>query len=144
MSANPESVEQLVWEVRRTFRELTVAADRELKPLGLQAADRAFLEFLAREAEPVSLSVLSRKYGVSRQHMQQTLRRLANPGWIEEKPDASDQRVILLRLSKKGRAAWEKVRAVDEALLERWAKGLTEKQTTEAAATLRTLRGVVS
>jgi len=56
MKLRAELLEQLVWELRRVFRELAAAADRELQTFGIQARERAFLEFLAREREPISLS----------------------------------------------------------------------------------------
>src|SRR4051812_32712863 len=103
MKARPESLEQLVWELRRASCELAAAADCELGGLGLQGGDRAFLELLAREAEPVSISDLARKYSVSRQHVHQMLRRPPHPDWVEEAPDPADRRAVRLRMSRKGR-----------------------------------------
>lgn len=139
--ARAETLERLIWELRRAFRELAAAADRELQTLGLQAADRAFLEFLAREAEPVSLSALARKYSVSRQHIQQTMRRLAHPEWIEQVPDPADRRTVLLRLSHRGRVVWKKIRKLDQRFLEELAGRLTEERVAAAAELLKQLRG---
>lgn len=133
-------LEELLWEIRRTFRDLTEAADRELEPLGIQAADRAFLEFLAREQGPVSPSDLARKYSVSRQHIQQTLRRLPHPEWVEESADPADRRTILLSLSRSGRAAWQRIRVADRAFLGRLARRTDAKQVQAAAWLLRDLR----
>jgi DNA-binding MarR family transcriptional regulator len=135
-----ESLEGLIWEMRRAFRELAAAADRELERLGLQAGDRAFLEFLAREAKPVSLSDLARKYSVSRQHIHQSLRRLPHPEWVEETPDASDGRTVLLGLGRKGRAQWQKIRRLDRAFLGRLAARLPRERVAAAAALLSELR----
>ena len=140
MKVRPESLEQLIWELRRAFRELAAAADRELQVLGIQARDRAFLEFLARETEPISLSELARKHAVSRQHIHQTLRRLPHPEWVEEIPDSTDQRVLRLRLSRKGRAYWDKIRVVDRAFLERLGERLPQERVVAATDLLRHLR----
>jgi DNA-binding MarR family transcriptional regulator len=140
MEARPESLEELIWELRRAFRDLTAAADRELRVLGMQSGDRAFLEFLARETKPVSLSELARKYAVSRQHIHQSLRRLPHPEWVEEAPDSADRRTIRLRLSRKGRACWGKVRAVDRTFLNRLAGRLSQERVMEATDLLRQLR----
>jgi len=140
MKARPESLEQLIWELRRAFRDLAATADRELQTLGIQPGDRAFLEFLARETEPVSLSGLARKYAVSRQHIHQTWRRLPHPEWVEEIPDSADRRTVRLRLSRKGRAFWERVRAVDQAFLNRIVKRLSQERVVAATDLLRQLR----
>jgi DNA-binding MarR family transcriptional regulator len=138
--ARPHSLEKLIWEVRRTFRDLRAAADRELEHLGIQSAGRALLEFLTSETEPVSLSDLARKYAVSRQHIHQVLRSLPDPEWVEELRDAGDRRAVRLQLSRKGRAFWTKVRAADQRLLKRLAKELSEDQVTASTDVLRKLR----
>jgi DNA-binding MarR family transcriptional regulator len=144
MKARTESMEVLIWEIRRAFRDLAAAADRELQELELQAGDRAFLEFLAREPEPVSLSELARKYSMSRQHIQQTLRRLPHPEWVEELPDLTDRRAIRVCLSRKGRAYWKKIRVVDREFLNRLAKNLSEERVVAATELLRQIRHRVS
>jgi DNA-binding MarR family transcriptional regulator len=140
VKARLESLEQLIWELRRAFRELTAAGDREIQVLGLQTRDRAFLEFLVRETEPISLSDLARKYAVSRQHIHQTLRRLPHPEWVEEIPDSTDRRAVRLRLSRKGQACWDKIRVVDRAFLERLGERLSQERVAAATDLLRQLR----
>lgn len=144
MKARADSLEQLIWELRRLFRELAATADREFKRLGIQGADRAFLEFLAKETTPISLSDLAKKYSVSRQHIHQTLRRLPHPEWIEETPDPADRRAVLLCLSRKGRANWKKVRDVDRAFLRRLAERVSQERVVAATALLGQLRNELS
>ena len=144
MKAQTESLEELVWQLRRAFRELTVAADRELQPLGIQVGDRAFLEFLARETGPISLSDLAKKHSLSRQHIHQTLRRLPHAEWVEEIPDPADHRAVLLRLSREGWKFWERLRNVDRAFLNRLVVGLSEENVTAAKDLLTQLRHELS
>jgi DNA-binding MarR family transcriptional regulator len=144
MKSRAESLEQLIWEVRRVFRELSAAADRELQAIGVSAGDRAFLEFLAREKKPISLSDLARKYSVSRQHIHQRLRELPNPEWVDEIADAADGRTVLLRLSQKGRAHWNKIREVDRAFLSKLARRLAQERLASATDLLRQLRRELS
>ncbi len=144
VKARQESLEQFIWELRRAFRDLTAAADRELQPLGIQTGDRAFLEFLAREPKPISLSDLARKYSVSRQHIHQMLRRLPQPEWVEEIPDPADGRAIRLRLSRKGRACWERVRVLDRRFLDRLSERLSQERVAAATELLRQLRRELS
>src|SRR6476620_11149649 len=105
------AIEDLIWEIRRLFRELGQAADQALAPLGVTAAERALLEFLAKDEAPVTLSDIARKRAVSRQHVHQTLARL-NPRWIDRSEDPRDARSVALSLSKEGRALWKQIRLV--------------------------------
>src|SRR5215831_9621453 len=101
-----QAIEELIWQVRRLFRELAQASDRALAPLGMTAAERALLEFLAREEAPIPLSEIARKRAVSRQHIHQTLRRL-DPKWLDRFDDPVDARSVSVALSKEGRAWWK-------------------------------------
>jgi len=140
MSASPSLAEALCWEIRRSFRELSSAADRELSILGITVSDRALLEHLAREREPISLSELARQRSVSRQHIHQSLKRLRNPKWIELRPDPTDARQVLLRLSPTGTLFWEKVRKLDKGFFARMATCLNASEAQKTAETLRKLR----
>src|SRR5262245_42963774 len=120
-------LEELIWEVRRLFREAGQASDEALAPLSITATERALLEFLAKEGAPITLSEIARKRSVSRQHVHQTLARL-DQRWLERSDDPSDARSVALRLSKEGRAVWKKVRAVDRALVERLEGQLSDKE----------------
>jgi DNA-binding MarR family transcriptional regulator len=142
MPPRPRPVEDLTWEVRRLFRELSQAADNALAPLGITAAERALLEFLAREAAPTSLSEIARKRAVSRQHIHQTLARL-DPKWIVRADDPDDGRSVVLSLSAAGRAFWKRIRAVDRQLMARLDKQVDRADARAAAATLHRLRAIL-
>lgn len=132
-------IEELIWEVRRLFRELAQLADEVLSPLGVTAAERALLEFLAREQAPVSLAEIARKRAVSRQHIHQTLARL-DPRWVIRADDPADGRSLGLNLSEDGRAFWERIRAVDIESLQRIEERLDKTSLRSATETLRHLR----
>ena len=136
-------LEELLWENRRLFRALAAAADEALEPLGIQASERALLEFLARERKPVSLSELARKRAVSRQHIHQSLNRLRNPEWVERAPDPADARSLLLSLTDEGRAFWNEIRAIDRKILQRISRRLDRAGIASAARTLRRIREIV-
>lgn len=138
-----DTLEELIWENRRLFRALAAAADAALAPIGLEARDRAFLEFLAQETTPVSLSHLARKYAVSRQHLHQSLGRLPNPKWVEKTPDPDDARSILVRLTAEGRAKWKEIRVIDKAVLRRLARQVDPSRIERASETLRKIREVL-
>lgn len=143
MSAKPALLEAFTWELRRAFRELAAAADRELGPLGISARDRALLEFLAREPAPVTLSELARRRSVSRQHIHQSLRGLSDPGWVDEVTDPSDRRNVLLSLSRKGRAFWENIQTYDQAYFARLAPRFQAEEIRSAVQMLKKLREAI-
>src|SRR5690349_10265678 len=116
-----QDVEELIWETRRLFQALARAADEALKPLGIKASERALIEFLAKESQPISLAELARKRSVSRQHIHQSLGRLKNPGLIARTPDPNDARSVLLRLTDEGRSLWKEIRKIDHAFLKKLA-----------------------
>ena len=134
------TLEEFIWELRRTFRDLADAADQQLRVMNIQAADRALVEFLARERKPVSISQLARKYSVSRQHIQQTLRRLPHPEWIEEAADPADRRTVMLCLSRQGYAAWKRIREADGAFLNRLSRRFTKEKVRAGTDLLKQLR----
>ena len=134
------AVERLVWEIRRAFQDLSAAADRKLERLEIRARDRAFLEFLAREPAPISLSAIAQKYSVSRQHVHQTYHALSHPEWVEEVPDPDDRRAVLLRLSRTGRAMWKRIRTIDETLFSQMGSHLDSAKTVSATSLLQELR----
>jgi len=133
-------VEDLIWETRRLFQALTIVADEALKPLHIKGSDRALIEFLVREPHPISLAALARKRSVSRQHIHQSLRRLRNPGWIEQTPDSRDARSILLRLTAEGRSLWKQIRAIDRMVLRKIARDVEPSAVQAATQTLRKIR----
>jgi DNA-binding MarR family transcriptional regulator len=132
-------MEDLIWEVRRLFRELGQAGDVALARVGVTAAERALLEFLAKEEAPVTLSELARKRAVSRQHIHQTLSRL-NRNWVNRSHDPADARSVSISLSKEGRAFWKRIRAMDGEWLQRLEGRLTEREVLAATAALRKVR----
>src|SRR4051794_24152611 len=133
----PASLESLLRENRRLFRAVAAAADAALAPLGIQAGDRALLEFLARETAPISISELARKRAVSRQHIHQSLNHLPNPRWIEKPADPADARSVCLQMSEDGRGFWKEIRAVDQALLRRISRRIGDSGIEPASKTLR-------
>lgn len=143
MQPDADRTEALCWEIRRAFRELAAAGDEALAPLGIKAADRALLELLARESEPVSLAELARRRSVSRQHIHQTLRRLPDAGWIETRADPDDRRSLRIRLSPAGRRLWRRIRARDATFFAHLAQGLVREDTEVAVRALRGLRAAL-
>jgi DNA-binding MarR family transcriptional regulator len=139
-----DDLERLLWETRRLFQALAAKADEALKPLGLTGADRALIEFLSREAKPISVAALARKRNISRQHIHQTLARLRKPNWVERLPDPNHARSVLLTLSDDGREAWKQIRVIDRRILKRLGARVDPQAVRKAADTLHHLREQLS
>jgi DNA-binding MarR family transcriptional regulator len=133
-------LEELIWETRRLFQAMAVAADQALTPLRIKASERALIEFLAKESQPISLAELARKRSVSRQHIHQSLGRLKNPSLIERAPDPNDARSVLLRLTDEGRTLWKEIRKIDHAFLQKLARRTDVRKVRAATKTLREIR----
>jgi DNA-binding MarR family transcriptional regulator len=134
----------LTWELRRAFRELALAGDRELKPMGISVRDRALLEFLVKAETPISLSELARSWSVSRQYVHQTLRGLADPNWVREQPDPANRRSVLLSLSQAGKDFWTKVEVSNNAFFTSLACGFKAEELQAAITTIRKLRANIN
>jgi DNA-binding MarR family transcriptional regulator len=130
----------LIWQTRRLVRELAVAADTALAPLGVSPGERAVIEFLARESEPVSMAELARRSSVSRQHIHQTVNRLRKHTWIDKRPDPDDARSALLHLTAEGRALWKRIQVVDRQVLRRIGRQVDAFKIRAATETLREAR----
>lgn len=122
-----------------SFESWGQAADAALALRGISAAERALLEFRAKEKEPITLSEIARRRSVSRQHVHQTLSRL-NQEWIDRSADPSDARSVSLSLAAEGRALWSRIRVADGELLDRLERFLPAKEARAATGTLRKVR----
>jgi len=143
MRARPDTLQTFTWELRRSFRDLGEAADTELQPLGLTVGDRALLEFLSREDRPVSMAALARTYGVSRQHIHQSLRRPPLDASVDEYTDPDDGRSVLISLNAKGRGVWKRIQSVDAAFFDSLAHAFTQEEIQQAHQVLRKLRATL-
>lgn len=137
------TLEEFFWQLRRTFRELAMAGDRELSELGITTSDRAMLEFLAKEPQPISLAALARKRAVSRQHVSQSLQHL-DPRWIERNPDIEDRRSVRVQLSPAGRQIWKRIQEVDLAFLDRLDRHLSQDEIAQGVCFLGKVRGAIA
>jgi DNA-binding MarR family transcriptional regulator len=101
------------------------------------------LEFLSREDQPVAMAALARTYAVSRQHIQQSLRRPPLDGLIDEYQDPDDRRSVLIALNARGRALWKRIQTVDGAFFATLAPEFTQEEIQQAHQVLRKLRATL-
>jgi len=144
MSATLTSVRQplpgveanLGYLFRLAYQRFRALLEDELEDIGLSAQEYAILSVFETRAE-LSTSELARVTQVTRQTMHQLILRLESAGLLDRR--ARNQRVVLLRPTKRGRdalrAATRRVRGVeraafdglgqkDEATVRAWLAGL--------------------
>ena len=121
---------QITWLVRRLFRAMGENANVYLESLGISAAERAVMEFLYKN-ETVTVPDISRRYNVSRQHIQVTVNRLKKKGLVLISDNPQHKRSSLISLSAKGKTLFKKVLIKDEKAIKRALSGISiDKQRT--------------
>jgi len=131
---------------RLAYQRFRATLEQELEGLGLSAQEYGILSVFESRAE-LSTSELARVAQVTRQTMHPAILRLESAGWLERR--ARNQRVVLLRPTKQGRAALraatERVRAAeraafsrvseqDEATVRTWLAGLAAVEASPSQA----------
>ncbi|HSG58972.1 MAG TPA: MarR family transcriptional regulator [Woeseiaceae bacterium] len=93
---------------RRFARE----AARALEALGLELFEYDVLSALRRQGKPFALpaTALARETDLSAGAMTNRIDRLEERGLVERKPDATDRRSVIVRLTRKG------IEVIDEAI----------------------------
>ena len=121
---------QITWLVRRLFRAMGESANVYLESLGISAAERAVMEFLFKN-ETVTVPDISRRYNVSRQHIQVTVNRLKEKGIVLISDNPQHKRSSLISLSAKGKTLFKKVLIRDEKAIKQAFSGISiDKQRT--------------
>lgn len=109
---------QVIWQTRRLFQRLATTGDNLHADLGLNASQRALLEFLEGR-EPQTVPDIARERGVSRQHVQVLVNQLLGLGLVQALENPAHRRSVLVERTEKGRKVFKSAR-------KREAMGLTE------------------
>jgi DNA-binding MarR family transcriptional regulator len=134
---------KVTWLVRRLFRAMANKADAYLHDLGLTAADRAVMEFLFPDTQ-LTVPDIARRYQVSRQHVQVTVNRLLDRGFLRSGDNPSHRRSPLIRLSQAGRSAFAEIRGIESELLDDVFSNVSTADVATTRRTLETLLGKLS
>jgi DNA-binding MarR family transcriptional regulator len=129
---------EVTWLVRRLFRAMAQVADGCLRVHGLSAADRAVLEFLYPDTA-LSVPEIARRYQVSRQHVQVTVNRLVQEGFLETQANPRHKRSPLIALTRIGRDTFTKIRHVETKHVDAMFAGIPDD---DVETTRRTLEAI--
>ena len=118
LTSNPEPEANLGYLFRLAYQRFRAALDDALQDLALSAQEYVILSVFETRPE-LSTSELARITQVTRQTMHTAVLALETAGLLERRP--KNQRVVLVRLTKRGRktlgAATDRVRAVERTAL---------------------------
>jgi len=134
-----ENLYALIIEIRANFQRLRAFADDMHADLSITASMRAVMESVFDQGRQ-SVPEIARRKGVSRQHIQVNVDALCDRGLVELRANPAHKRSSLVVLTRKGRAAFESIRAREALALEKLADGLPEQEVESALKLLRALR----
>jgi len=116
---------ELIWYVRRIFKELSKISNEYLIKDDITAPQRAILEFLLREGA-LSVPQMAKKYSVSRQHMQVNVNALLKKGFITTKENKEHKKSKLLVLTSSGKELFTKIQVYEENLIDKLYKDISQ------------------
>lgn len=135
MTAKPGQMYELVWRTRRLFQQLRASGDELLQGTGINASQRAVLEFLNLR-QPQTVSNMAREKNVSRQHIQTVVNDLLELGLVEARDNPAHKRSPHILLSTDGKKLFRKITQKESRVLEVLAKEFNEKDIETSINTL--------
>lgn len=138
MTSKTESLHQATREVRACFNRLKAVADDIHADLGVTAALRAIIEYLA-ENGPHTAPQIARAKGVTRQHIQVSADALVEAGFVAFSENPAHKRSQLMGLTGKGQTAFAEMRKRETAILKQLAENHDPAELAAAVEVLRRL-----
>ena len=138
-NADARAIEAVTRRIRACFNRLAALADRLHRDLGITAAMRAVIEALYEGGDRTVPSI-ARSKSVSRQHIQLLVNGLIEARLARAVENPADRRSPLIALTDQGRAAFERMREREKAVLAELATTLARHDVGETLATLEALQ----
>ncbi|MEV2277551.1 MarR family transcriptional regulator [Nocardiopsis sp. NPDC049922] len=123
--------------VFRLNGQLLSVAEGLARPVGLTAARWQVLG--AVTDEPLTVSAIARRFGISRQSVQRMADLLVDQGMAEYRPNPAHSRAKLLALTEQGVAAMRRIRPDHARVADALVDELGEEETERALESLRLL-----
>lgn len=125
-SAEGTAVTELILETFRLNGQLLEAGDRLTAPLGLTSARWQILGAIETEGQPLSVSQIGRRMGLSRQAVQRIVNDLEALGFVVLEDNPDHKRAKLVILTQSCRAVLEKLQKVQASWANELANGTSE------------------
>jgi DNA-binding MarR family transcriptional regulator len=136
MSTSTSNLYQLIWQTRRLFQRLRVSGDALLEGTGINASQRAVLEFLDGG---VALTVpgIAEERSVSRQHVQKVVNDLLELGLVEMVKNPAHKRSQLVQATASGKKLFKSVRKKESAFIADMEKSFSPQDLARACRVLK-------
>ncbi|HBZ68317.1 MAG TPA: MarR family transcriptional regulator [Deltaproteobacteria bacterium] len=133
------AAEELLLELAYTFFRLRAEADRRARRVGQSTGRLGILRTLAEEG-PRTVAQIARSRPVARQGVQRLADALADEGLLESIDNPDHRRSKLLRLTSRGRKAYQALLRGQQSFAQELARGFSEDELRRCAWVLRKLR----
>jgi DNA-binding MarR family transcriptional regulator len=137
-----QTAEDIIAAFRSGMRELRCIATDRMRRRGVSMTQQHILWMLDRHGE-LPMSRLAEMLDVSLSNATGLIDRLEERGVVERVRVAEDRRIVLVRISERGRQALAEIEMLREDLLQRIIAELDQEQLDRLAISLDDLRGAI-
>lgn len=134
----PMPLYQLIWQTRRLFQRLRSTSDELLEGSGINASQRAVLEFL-HQKQPQTVPQMAREKSVTRQHIQVVVNDLLAFELVKVVENPAHKRSPLIQMKSAGKRLFKSIQKQEAALLKAMEGMFTNRDITTALRTLKAI-----
>jgi len=138
MDTKPEHIYELVWCTRRLFQQLRATSEELLEGTGINASQRAVLEFLDQH-QPQTVSNMAREKNVSRQHIQTLVNDLLTLKLVKAQENPAHKRSPLMSMTEQGKKLFTKIIRDEAKVLASMAGEFSGKNISTSIRTLKAM-----
>ena len=138
MDTKPEHIYELVWCTRRLFQQLRATSEELLEGTGINASQRAVLEFLDQH-QPQTVSNMAREKNVSRQHIQTLVNDLLTLNLVKSHENPAHKRSPLMSMTEQGKKLFMKIIRDEAKVLASMAGEFSGKNISSSIRTLKAM-----
>ena len=138
MDTKPEHIYELVWCTRRLFQQLRATSEELLEGTGINASQRAVLEFLDQH-QPQTVSNMAREKNVSRQHIQTLVNDLLTLKLVKAQENPAHKRSPIMSMTEQGKKLFTKIIRDEAKVLASMAGEFSGKNISTSIRTLKAM-----
>ena len=138
MDTKPKHIYELVWCTRRLFQQLRATSEELLEGTGINASQRAVLEFLDQH-QPQTVSNMAREKNVSRQHIQTLVNDLLTLNLVKSHENPAHKRSPFMSMTEQGKKLFMKIIRDEAKVLASMASEFSGKNVSTSIRTLKSM-----
>jgi len=138
MKISSSNIYPLIWETRRLFQRLRATSDALLEHSGINASQRAVLEFLYKKPSQ-TVPQIAQENSVSRQHIQTIVNSLLEQDLAKTFDNPAHKRSQLIGLTKQGNKLFEAIQKRELSLFEVMESQFSQRELKSALKTLQSI-----